>query len=767
MKKLLCLSLIIMLTGNFWLIKGQTYDHTYLPKIDPSNPLKFKLYVPEEVDTVKGICFYLRGGKMDGIGWWNKDFIKKHRSYYASRNFAFLMADMQNDVFFSIHHDTIKSWVGDAVFSSIAALADSSDHPEIEHSPLFMYGHSNGGFFSTHFAMNYAERILGFVACKGAGWFAIDDSVKQKALDVPGIIIIGEQDPVVRPTGLTASFNESRTKGGLWAKALQKGGNHNRVTDTSLIFTFFREVVEQRLHDSVHFDTIPALKPLTHENAWLADNSTNEIAPFSCFNRDKSHSSWFPGELSAKAWQKYVSNGKTNDVISCNDSTLYKPYFDQEKPGIIPEKFAPGIVSIDGRIDLKYDERFDNRKALLSSVTYQSWDHRWNQFELSHNDTLWSIPQPIDSLANTDMFLGVYAPDGNSIFVYDTNFTVWQSKITMDTNWQAREYLVADSNIYDISFTSDSLAYYKSNEPKEGLYKAKYRNDSLFDSQWVDIQTDGEQYYISKDESYMLYTRHNNIYVSFNQGNNVWSEGIYLGEDINTSRFELFPTVSADGEHIFFSRSNKYYSSYDIYWVDSDIIGMAKNNVKPVIDLPMDDVLVYTDSVKNIVIPDEFASDTNSIDSVLKYIAMSSDGKSLPSWIKFNSFTKTFNISKSTPDSAEILVRALDYFNYYEDDTFKVTVVPHPSGINSIAQEKNLFTVHPNPARDWLTITSSNQIFEHASIELITITGKIIRKELLTSVENHIDVSDLRRGMYLVRIHFDEHTELHKLIISN
>ncbi len=74
--------------------------------------------------------------------------------------------------------------------------------------------------------------------------------------------------------------------------------------------------------------------------------------------------------------------------------------------------------------------------------------------------------------------------------------------------------------------------------------------------------------------------------------------------------------------------------------------------------------------------------------------------------------------------------------------------------------------VFPNPAHDQLTIRINK--FDQAEIfEILDVTGRVILKKDITSVESNIGIEDLKPGTYLYRIRNDkEIVKMDKLIVK-
>ena len=117
------------------------------------------------------------------------------------------------------------------------------------------------------------------------------------------------------------------------------------------------------------------------------------------------------------------------------------------------------------------------------------------------------------------------------------------------------------------------------------------------------INTRGEyNAYIHPDESYLIYTSHawgsaagrGDLFISYRNEGDTWSKPIHLGSQLNSSAIDMSPSLSSDGNFLFFSsaRTMTEYvaepvASYqqlmknfqkpqnkklDIYWVEAKVL---------------------------------------------------------------------------------------------------------------------------------------------------------------------------------------------------
>lgn len=76
-------------------------------------------------------------------------------------------------------------------------------------------------------------------------------------------------------------------------------------------------------------------------------------------------------------------------------------------------------------------------------------------------------------------------------------------------------------------------------------------------------------------------------------------------------------------------------------------------------------------------------------------------------------------------------------------------------------QDKTKLSVYPNPTKDFLRIDSDTKI---TSIGIFDISGKIIKKQFSDSKQVSLDVSELSKGTYMLRIGDDKGAKMHKFI---
>ncbi len=195
-----------------------------------------------------------------------------------------------------------------------------SGHPELEHAPLFLYGHSNGTGFSAIFASYEPQRVWGFVSMRPGTTFQV---YQPGAAHVPGIVIFGEDDPfLARPSkeeNLAVVPALRKNHRALWNIAVEPKTGHGPGEKTwPLVFSFLRHSFTARVPADADARKGP-VKLLTPalESGHLGQNWQTKpggyqkliTAPFTDFPADKATASWLLNAAYAADWQAFQRDG--------------------------------------------------------------------------------------------------------------------------------------------------------------------------------------------------------------------------------------------------------------------------------------------------------------------------------------------------------------------------------------------------------------------------------------------------------------------------
>jgi len=188
------------------------------------------------------------------------------------------------------------------------------------------------------------------------------------------------------------------------------------------------------------------------------------------------------------------------------------------------------------------------------------------------------------------------SPDGKTLYICRRNdptnigggFTgpdVWFSELLPDGTWSEAKNLgepVNDEFFNQvIGIRSDGNAMLL-----KGKYDAVLKTDIYISfrsgNKWnkpipqefenFDYNPEGSSYSVSVDFKVLISAyapatgREDDLFVSFLQRNGKWSKPVFMGETLNTTQEEVFPTLAGDGVTLYFSsRGHEGYGDHDIY----------------------------------------------------------------------------------------------------------------------------------------------------------------------------------------------------------
>jgi hypothetical protein len=146
---------------------------------DKKEDVKFDLWMPESIGTARGIVVI--SGHGSGETLYKHAELRKIARELHLAIFKFVGNPMQRGF-----------WPRSLLDQRIAAFAEKSQHPELKHAPLFLYGHSNGTGFSAIYPAVEDSRVWAWVSMRPGTTFQV---YQPNAAQIPGMIIFGEDDP--------------------------------------------------------------------------------------------------------------------------------------------------------------------------------------------------------------------------------------------------------------------------------------------------------------------------------------------------------------------------------------------------------------------------------------------------------------------------------------------------------------------------------------------------------------------------------------------
>ncbi len=279
-------------------------------------------------------------------------------------------------------------------------------------------------------------------------------------------------------------------------------------------------------------------------------------------------------------------------------------YFGLTPPGLIPEVFAPNIVSDTTwaeHCQVAVSPKGDEIYWSAWTADYKTEDGEKNTEQIFYSkfkNGVWTKPKLAEFTKGNPHGLNggpSFSPDGKKLFFYQVK-SPWVSS-DMNTYYVEKKNgkwgnepidlgqpYNSESQDYSPIFTNIGTAY-KNLRKKISKYTYENGNFTLTDS--IVIHEDFRQlwnFYMSPNEDYVVFAdRHDggygdvDLYISFKTKDGNWGYPINLGADINTELRERFPMVSPDGKYLFFMR---HTPGQDFFWVSTDIFDELRKSEK-------------------------------------------------------------------------------------------------------------------------------------------------------------------------------------------
>lgn len=270
--------------------------------------VKFDLWIPDATDVVRGIVV------MSGHG--------SGEALFRRPDLRALAGELQLALFKFIGNPLQRGfWPKSLLYERLKAFGQKSSHPELEHAPLFLYGHSNGTGFSAIFPASEGQRVWGWVSMRPGITFQV---YQPGAAQVPGLVIFGEDDPfLARPSkeeNLAVVPLMRKKHNALWNMAVEPKTGHGPGEKTwPLVFSFLRHTFAARVPTAADpRQGVVKLNALSVDGGHLGQNwdpaqggyQELPIAPFASFSGDKTTAAWLVTAAYAADWQAFQRHGE-------------------------------------------------------------------------------------------------------------------------------------------------------------------------------------------------------------------------------------------------------------------------------------------------------------------------------------------------------------------------------------------------------------------------------------------------------------------------
>jgi Tol biopolymer transport system component len=288
-------------------------------------------------------------------------------------------------------------------------------------------------------------------------------------------------------------------------------------------------------------------------------------------------------------------NTKNQKSKNSDSPTIESTYFGQKRPGLIPEAFAPGVISINGRSEhgISFSPTLDevyfsaNKKDEDPSIYFSKLE-----------GTKWTTPKKANFTKGKkvgEMHPFVNLTGDQIYFTAHDAFTLPHHKESVK-NWVVNRLENSWSNAIQLDSPINEDFVFYANQAKNGdlfytnvskrkMYYAPNKNGKFPEVKDLGIEF-GFHGFISPSQDYLVVNagnkedaqRKSDIYVYFKKKDDTWSKPINLGKDINSNFAETCPSITPDGKYLFFSRYNEEGGVPNFYWVSTEIISKLKTS---------------------------------------------------------------------------------------------------------------------------------------------------------------------------------------------
>lgn len=201
------------------------------------------------------------------------------------------------------------------LFAALGTAAGLSGHPELADGPVLMFGLSSGALEASGLVARNPERAIGLLVRVPVGVNALSAPT---ALAVPTFVMQAELDEVASNSGVQSIFSGNRSRGGLWALAVEPGVGHHVATvqGNSAALEWINTALTLRLPVTAG----NPLNALDEASGWLGNQTTLEIASWADYPDDPTTASWLLSQSAAASWQFLGTGGGGSTIRTSNMS---------------------------------------------------------------------------------------------------------------------------------------------------------------------------------------------------------------------------------------------------------------------------------------------------------------------------------------------------------------------------------------------------------------------------------------------------------------
>lgn len=307
----------------------------------------------------------------------------------------------------------------------------------------------------------------------------------------------------------------------------------------------------------------------------------------------------FGGQLDSRQYtysdETWLYNLNTD---SWNDVTARRgEYFGQKKPGMIPEVFAPGIISTVYLEHSPVSFSPDGKTAYWTSDFREFGTIEGRIFFSTQENGKWTSPQLAPFSENLNCYNPIFSNDGSTLYFFVQPIEEGKEpdphiyRVEREKKGWSRPHVVDIPGMKGYLMTQFSLTkkgtLYFSTDSEEGhgsfdIFRSQLINGRYTKPENLGDAINGKYWdsypYIDPEERFLIFTSMDrpdgyggmDLHISFRIDDGSWTQAVNMGDRINTKGVEALASVSPDGKWLFFVSNRN--GNVDIYWVDARII---------------------------------------------------------------------------------------------------------------------------------------------------------------------------------------------------
>ncbi len=263
---------------------------------------------------------------------------------------------------------------------------------------------------------------------------------------------------------------------------------------------------------------------------------------------------------------------------------IQAPYLGQNPPGLEPKIFAPGIISLSGHFEFSITFSPDGKEVFFTRREEPDGQNtimtaRWEKDG-------WTAPREAAFAKGYSSNEPQITPDGRKLYfgcfrqrpgADRADYGIWVTE-RIDGDWGEASFhgpgmFVSSSRDGDLYMTDVT------NIAGGGIVRYPFLDGAFGQPEMlggeVNTPKPGAHAFIAPDESFIVFDSYQrpggqggegDLWVCFRNPDGTWGDAANLGDAVNTPATNFCPSISPDGQYLFFSTCR------DIYWVSAEVI---------------------------------------------------------------------------------------------------------------------------------------------------------------------------------------------------